>query len=115
MERQLNLSIRVQIPISTDVRGTVIHHDVCLEMFELFANQRHALWGGDVALKSHTTFDGLDGVKINSDFDTSLWHVLGSHLQPNMFISLGTYQPPGAAQRSMTTLAPLRKSYFLLS
>jgi hypothetical protein len=82
VQRKFNLHVRIEIPIRSYVGRTIIHHDVTLEVLELFLDEGDALGSGDVALEGHTALDRLDWVQIDTDLDRRPWHVFGRDLEP---------------------------------
>ena len=62
MQRKFDLHVRIEVPIRSHIWGTIIHHDITLEVLELFLDQGNALGRGDISLESHTALDRLDWI-----------------------------------------------------
>ena len=62
MQRKFDLHVRIEVPIRSHIWGTIIHHDITLEVLELFLDQGNALCRGDISLESHTAFNRLDWI-----------------------------------------------------
>lgn len=65
-EHELGLAVRVLDPGGTDVRRTVVQHDVRLPVLELAADEVATLGGGDVGGEGDDVGDGLDGYQIDT-------------------------------------------------
>ena len=73
---------RIEIPIGTNIGRAIMQNYIALEMLEFFLDESKALIGRDIALESHTSLNGLDRIKINTNLDGRLWHVFCGDLQP---------------------------------
>lgn len=63
MQRKFDLHVRIQVPIRSHIWGTIIHHDITLEVLELFLDQGNALGRGDFNWKVTQPLIDLIGSK----------------------------------------------------
>jgi len=126
---KLRLRESILCPCCTNVGSTIVENNIGLPCLHFLAQVLSTFIGSNIILECNNIGYRFDGSQIHTDNQTGLWHVFACDLEPirrnkqinwncTIYQTIGkttTNQPPGAAQRSISTRDFSRNPYFLFN
>lgn len=82
LQHQLVLSESILNPSGTDIRRTIVQHDIGFPVVHVLLELGSAVRCRNIGDKGCDMGQGSDGIQIDTDNQRSLWHVLFGDLKP---------------------------------